>query len=1080
MENRIVAVERAVERRIVSILFADLVGFTSLSERLDAEDVATVQRAYFGTARETIERYGGTLEKFIGDAAMAVFGVPRARDDDGERAVRAALALAAAVEQLGARIGLDADALGVRVGVNSGEVVHTPDAGPEEAMVTGDPVNVAARLQAAAGRGEVLVGDTTALAVEGAVELGEAHALELKGKAEVVFARRALGVRNEPSRDAAMGALRAPLLGRDDELRLLLDELESARSGPRLLLVVAPPGVGKTRLVDELAARAPATVVRARLRPDALAPFEAVAHLLATAGADDEHGLEDRLLAAGIAPGRARVLAEEVRAVLAPASDQPVEGDRASRFAAWTEVLDALAGERVALWLVEDVHWAGLDLLAFLAFAGRADGRRLVVATARPALLDSAADWCAGAPSLDLRPLPAADAHQLVRALVGDPFPPELASRVAGRSDGNPLFIEELLRMWISLGVLVPDHSGWRLTREAQEVPFPQTVHAIYGAQLDDLPESARTLARRASVAGRRFPVASLGALEVADPERGVETLSRRALLSGPALDDLFGSSYAYRHALLRDAGYASLARAERARLHVALARWLEEAAGARHGQAAELIGRHYARGLESMPALALEAVPGIARDDCRRLAAAWFERAAESSRDLDAHESARELLARALELTSEEEAVDRSRRLAVLGEVTASSADMDEGARLLEEALAVARAVGDRSGIARAAAELSRILDKQVQFMPAFRLAVEALTEIGERDDVETGWLLLRRAIALRNGRDEVEGPRVDGERALAIARSAGDSRLELEALDLVSGIGRTDLEAVAKLEQLALERGAWRIAAEALQTQALVRAPDHAGAASEYAARAVELAEAHGLRDDLAWAHYAHVELGLVSGDWDGAVAAARHALEIGIAGGFDRAVVRTWSAVLPIASARSDLELLRDGHAWLTGRFREPENPSPYAMIMRAARRLELLRADLWEPYVPDVEVRLQSFALRYASPSWLAGLETVFVSWLEARLLDGAARALDQMRGFAEEPNASALGRGAYCLLRARLVAARGDDPKEDAERAVAAFRVSRAPWWIAKAQRIVATPDALAEAARLERALGIAA
>src|SRR5215211_6796643 len=308
------AVERALERRIVSVLFADLVGFTSLSEQLDAEDVVTVQGAYFATVRETVERYGGSLEKFIGDAAMAVFGVPRARDDDGERAVRAGLALAAAVEQLGARIGLDAGALAVRVGVNSGEVVHTPDAGPEEAMVTGDPVNVAARLQAAAGRGEVLLGETTALAVAAAIELGEPQELELKGKAEPVRARRAVAVRAEPSRDLAMGALRAPLLGRASELDRLLGELERAQEEPRLLLVVAPPGVGKTRLVDELAGLATGVAVsRARLRPDALAPFDGVAQLLPAAA-----GLEDRLRAAGIASGRARVLCEEALAVLRP------------------------------------------------------------------------------------------------------------------------------------------------------------------------------------------------------------------------------------------------------------------------------------------------------------------------------------------------------------------------------------------------------------------------------------------------------------------------------------------------------------------------------------------------------------------------------------------------------------------------------------------------------------------------------------------------------------------------------------------------------------------------------------------
>ena len=220
-----------------------------------------MQTAYFDTVRETIERYGGRLEKFIGDAAMAVFGVPRTRDDDAERAVRAGLALAAAIEQLAARIGLESGALSLRVGVNTGEVVHTPDAALEEAIVTGDPVNVAARLQAAAEPGQVLVGETTALAVSAAFELADAQALELKGKAEPVLARRALAALPEQSRDVAMGALRATLLGREDELARLLDEVERARDGPRSVLVVAPPGVGKTRLVDELAARAPDVAV---------------------------------------------------------------------------------------------------------------------------------------------------------------------------------------------------------------------------------------------------------------------------------------------------------------------------------------------------------------------------------------------------------------------------------------------------------------------------------------------------------------------------------------------------------------------------------------------------------------------------------------------------------------------------------------------------------------------------------------------------------------------------------------------------------------------------------------------------
>ena len=435
-------------------------------------------------------------------------------------------------------------------------------------------------------------------------------------------------------------------------------------------------------------------------------------------------------------------------------------------------------------------------------------------------------------------------------------------------------------------------------------------------------------------------------------------------------------------------------------------------------------------------------------------------------------------LLGRSLELTAEDEGGDRARRLAALGEVTAASADMDEGARLLEEALSAAHAAGDRSGIARAAAGLSRVLDQQVQFMPAARTADEALAEIGGAGDVETGWLLLRRAIAVSNGSDAVEEPRADVERALAIARQTGDSRLELEAFGWLVSSVRTEPEAFAELERLALERRAWTKAADALQTQALILAPDHAARAVEVADRAVELCEAHGLREDLAWSHYTHVEAGLASGDWDAAVASARRAFAVGVVGGFDRAVVRTWSAVLPIASARWDQALLDEAHEWLSNRFREPESPSPYARIMMAARALELVARGLREPFVPAVDERLASFALGYASPSWLAGLEIVFDAWLGAGELDGAARALESMRQAAERPGLAMLGRAEHPLLLARLRAARGEDPSRDALRALEGFRASAAPWWQAKALRLVGTPEAAAEAAAIEQALGI--
>ena len=1084
----------ATERRIVTVLFADLVGFTALSDELDAEDVVTVQDAYFGVVRETVGRYGGRLEKFIGDAAMAVFGVPLARDDDAERAVRAALALTGAVEQLGARLELEPGALRVRVGVNSGEAVVSPDAGPDAAMVTGDTVNVAARFQAAADSGEVVVGETTALAVADAVELETVGAIELKGKAQPVRAWRAAAIRPERSREHAMGALRAPLLGRGTELAELLAAFRGVApgSGARLVLV-APPGVGKTRLVDELAERVTGEVLRARLRPDVLGPYDAVGQLgLAALGARLGSGfgidaaaeaVRERLVTSGATSARAAAVVDDFTAVVWPRTGETATRERdlaegrEARFSAWIEALDALADRR-PLWLVEDAHWAGPDLLAFLDAATNLPSAhgRLVLATARPSLLESAPGWSTprdGVTVLELAPLTRTGTAELVRALVGPALPEALVERIAERSDGNPLFVEELLRTWVSVGTLVAADGRWTLAEAAEDVSLPATVQAIYGAQLDDLPPAARAVARRGSVAGRRFPLAALEPLGIEGAGEGVEVLRRRALVSGPHADALAGDSYAYRHALLRDAGYASLARAERALLHARLARWLEESAGARAAQVAELIGRHYAAALDSVPALAREVAPGLTRADAARLAADWFERAASSALEVAAFDAARSLLVRALELTAEDATAEEARRRRKLGELTATSAHMDEGAAEIERALELARSVGDRGEIARAAAALSWVLDQQVQFMPAARVADEALREIGERDDSETALLLTRRATAVANGTDAVDEPRADAERALAISRSIGDAELELEALTLIAGVSLDDDRRGTweRLERLALERSAWPTALDALQTRALILAPDHAAEAVPLAERAVELAEARGLREALAWSHYGCVELGLVSGQWDWAVAAGRRALEIGVANGYDRPVVRTWSAILPIAAARRDTALLEEGARWLIGRFREPENPSPYARIMMAARKLDIASAGLGAPIVPGVEERVVSFALPYGTPSWLAALEAVVESWLAAGELDGVERCLDEMR--ATEGGAARLRRGTETFLRARLRAARGETGAgEGALGALDDFRACSAPWWIAKALRL---RDVVGEASTAERA-----
>ena len=307
------------------------------------------------------------------------------------------------------------------------------------------------------------------------------------------------------------------MLGRSAELQRLTDALAAAagsRSAARLV-IVAPPGVGKSRLLAEFAASVgSAAVLRARVRPQATAPYETVAQLFG-GDADLARALRDVGVSEYVPPSSApRWRGSSIRTPpLGAGSDLAAERD--ARFDAWITALDALAGGSSA-WLIEDVHWAGGDLLAFLDAAGRATTPhgRLVVATARPSLLETAAAWCDGGERLDLAPLPAADARQLVHALLGVALPEELVVAVAERSDGTPLFIEELLRTWASVGTLVRDGDAWRLAAHPDEVALPPTVQAIYAAQLDDLPPDARLVARRGAVAGRRLPIAALAALD--------------------------------------------------------------------------------------------------------------------------------------------------------------------------------------------------------------------------------------------------------------------------------------------------------------------------------------------------------------------------------------------------------------------------------------------------------------------------------------------------------------------------------------------------------------------------------------
>ena len=1113
----------------MSVLFADLVAFTSLSERLDPEDVATVQDAYFSAIRETIGRYGGRLEKFIGDAAMAVFGVPRARDDDAERAVRAGLALVGAIEQVGARVGLEEGELAIRVGINTGEVVHSEHES-DEWRVTGDTVNVAARLQAAAPTGGVIMGEATALAVAESVEANAVGPLELKGKAEPVRAWIAVGARAHPSREHAMGELRAPILGRHEELGALAAAATRARGRrSERWVIVAPPGVGKSRLVHEFAHREdPAmTVWRARLRPDVLAPYEPVAQLFASALSG--HGWEvtrpeaadrlnqivaRRLEEAGATPARAEVVAGEVRAVLMPEADAGEgagavgAGERERRFTAWLEALDALAGDRAALWMVEDVHWSGGDLLAFLALAGVVESLagRLVVATARPSILERAPEWVdpsERAHLLHLAPLSSEAAGALITALVGDALPPELVTAVTERSDGNPLFIEELLRTWISVRTLIRgDDGAWTLATPADEVPLPATVQAIYGAQLDDLSPDARQAARRASVAGRRFPRDALEPLGVPNPDPALEVLTRRALVAGPFADPLLGRSHQFRHALLRDAGYASLARAERARLHVRLARWLEQAAGHRWAEVAAVIGNHYRAALEAAPTLTKDLGDGLERTEAARLAPSWFDKGAAAAVDVAAHDAARTLLRQALDLTPEADLLQRARRWQRLGEATAYVADMDQGAAAFEKSAELfKRVLNDpstdssgrqeaRAGHAGSITALGLVLIQQLRFQEAIALANAGLETIGAANDLPTAWLRYLRAWGEIAWAPRPEA-RPDLEAALELAKAHRDQRLELEArfmlLSLQMDQGEltlTESDAVdIEIATLAERTGQWDRACRAWRTRAVMRSERGDDSWHELLDRAAAIAEARGLTEETAWNDYARTEVGLLLGDWDRAIEAGIRALDLADMNAYHRVQVRTWFALSPIAAATGRVELLERASRWFE-EHRAIFPPSPYGRFMKAAVECRLAGAGLAPPPALTQDL-LEFWAESEGFASGCAAMDTVIQVWIAAGDTELAEKAIERAAAWADHPTMTEFYAAGVSLLRSRLLQATGQ-PRRSAQMArvaLASFRRLRTQWWAGKSIRVLASigeasADELLEAEAIERVLGL--
>ena len=614
----------AEERRLVTVLFADVVGSTSLGETMDPEDLRRLLARFFAIASEVVTEHGGTLEKFIGDAAMAIFGLPQAHDDDARRALDAALALRDRVRSEGAL----GDKLPIRIGLNTGEVIASRDRERNDFIVTGDAVNVAARLQQAAEPWQILASARTASADLGAHDFGAGTELDLKGKAAGVEAMALLG-------RATATAPRTPLVGREADMAQI--EMIARRAfserRPYMISLLAPAGTGKSRLVDEFIARLPEIAGDAQVAVAQCLPYgqrltywpmrallDSIIGLPGEASPEEtRRAIRDWLTEAGAE--RPDESAELLAATIG-ASEADVQ-DRAPLFLAWREVVELAASRRPLVLLVEDLHWSSdslLDLIEFI-LQPRSDSAILMLALARPELLERRPTWGGGRRnhlSIALEPLDQASIGRLIGGLL-EGAAPELVPLVAERSEGNPFYAGEIVRSLLERGTDLSDSAA---VAEAA-VRLPDTVQATVLARLDVLAPHARRVLQLGSVFGRSFTTDGVSSIEGNrdDHATSIEELIDRELLRAGARGEL-----TFRHIIIRDVAYGTLTRSERAVLHAAAGRWLEERAAGREDELAELVAFHFRE------AAVLSAGLGVEDEDLRSRAVTWLNRAADAA----------------------------------------------------------------------------------------------------------------------------------------------------------------------------------------------------------------------------------------------------------------------------------------------------------------------------------------------------------------------------------------------------------------------------------------------------------------
>ncbi len=706
------------ERRLVSVLFADLVGFTTLSESRDAEDARELLSRYFETCRELIERYGGTVEKFIGDAVMAVWGTPTANEDDAERAVRASLDLVDAVAALGADVG--APELQARAGVLTGEAAVTLGA-QGQGMVAGDLVNTAARIQSEAQPGSVLVGDSTKRASEAAIVYDDAGLHELKGKAEPLqlwAAIRVVGLRGGASKSAG---LEPAFVGRDSELRLVKESFHAAveEGKARLVSAVGVGGIGKSRLawefekyIDGLVADTLWHSGRCLAYGDGVA-FWALAEMVrGRAGIieDEESSSALAKLRAAIEqyvhdPQERRFIAPRLAHLLG--LEEGAAGDQENLFAAARMFFERVADEAPTVLLFEDIHWADSALLDFIEYLldWSRDLPLFILTLARPELLGRRPTWGAGKrnfTSIMLEPLPRETMEVLLTGPVPG-LPEELRARILERAEGVPFYAVETVRMLIDRGLLVREGNAFRPTGEIETLEVPETLQALIAARIDGLTPDERRLVQDAAVLGRTFTTRGLAAVtgwQEPELEPLLQSLIRKEVLSLEA-DPLSPErgQYGFLQDLVKKVAYDMLSRRDRKLRHLAAAEYLRSLGD---DEVVEVVASHYLDAYRAAP-------DDVGAENVRAEAREMLVRAAERAASLAANSEAQRSFERAIELTDDPlvqaELHERAGAMAYAG------TRADEATVHFEQAIVLFEAASAAHQAARVSARLAEVM---------------------------------------------------------------------------------------------------------------------------------------------------------------------------------------------------------------------------------------------------------------------------------------------------------------------------------------------------------------------------------